>query len=591
MTFRLALIALLVALALPASAAGHATVTSTSPSQGAAVKKQPTQVVLRFSENVETQFGAVRVFDAQGKRVDQGSTSQPNGSSAAVKLKPGLPDGPYTATYNVVSADSHPVSGGFTFTVGRSGGQSAAAVGSLIDEGGTGAVTKTAFAVTKGVAYAATALLLGGALFLWLVWLPGLRQTAGAQPRWRRASEAAANRTRKIGVWAAVAGLLATAAGLAFQGASAAGTSFWSALDPTVIHDVLATSFGTAWAARLVAFLALVVVLALPPARARIPALRPASVGATGLALGRPPRPVVAVCALALVALAVTPALSGHANATDPRILMLGLDMAHVAAMSAWVGGVAFLVLVLPRATRLLETGERSQVLAVIVARFSTLAIVSVAALLASGVIQSWLHLHSFGELLSSGYGRAITIKSILVVVLIAAGAANRQRTLPRLRQAAAEGGSPGAAGVGLRRVIRGELALMAVAIGVTAVLVGYAPPATSASGPVSVNRDLGPARLEMTVAPARVGNNEIHLYLFDRKSGAQYDRPKEVSVSATLPDRRIGPLKLRTRKTGPGHYTVPAASLAPGGDWSLEVDALISEFDQYTTKVKVPIR
>ena len=124
-----------------------------------------------------------------------------------------------------------------------------------------------------------------------------------------------------------------------------------------------------------------------------------------------------------------------------------------------------------------------------IVARFSTIALISVAVLLASGVVQSVVHLHSFGELLSSGYGRAITIKSVLVVLLIAAGAVNRRRTLPRLRQAADQNSGPAAAGVGLRRVIRGELALMATAIAVTAALVGYAPPATSAAGPVSLNR------------------------------------------------------------------------------------------------------
>ena len=131
----------------------------------------------------------------------------------------------------------------------------------------------------------------------------------------------------------------------------------------------------------------------------------------------------------------------------------------------------------------------------------------------------------------------------------------------------------------------------MAVAIGVTAALVGYAPPATSAAGPASVSSNLGPARLELTVAPARAGANEIHLYLFDRRSGAQYDRPKQLDVTARLPEKRIGPLELKPRKTGPGHYTIPVATLAPAGEWRLDVDALVSEFDQYSTRLEVPIR
>ena len=140
------------------------------------------------------------------------------------------------------------------------------------------------------------------------------------------------------------------------QGATAVGTSFWAALDLTVIHDVLATSFGSAWAVRLAGFRRLARVA---PAWARIRA--PArSVGATGLALGRVSPPVLALAALALAALTVTPAFSGHANATDPRAVMLGVDVAHVAAMSAWVGGVAFLVAVVPAATRLLEPGSEA---------------------------------------------------------------------------------------------------------------------------------------------------------------------------------------------------------------------------------------
>ena len=150
---RAAALAVALVLALPAGAWGHATVTETSPSQGAALKSQPRQVVFRFTENVETRFGAVRVFDAAGRRVDTGTTTQPTPASAATRLKGGLGDGPYTATYQVVSADSHPVSGGYTFTVGRSGGRTAAAVAGLIDDGGPGPVTHTAFGVVKGMGY------------------------------------------------------------------------------------------------------------------------------------------------------------------------------------------------------------------------------------------------------------------------------------------------------------------------------------------------------------------------------------------------------------------------------------------------------
>ncbi len=96
---------------------------------------------------------------------------------------------------------------------------------------------------------------------------------------------------------------------------------------------------------------------------------------------------------------------------------------------------------------------------------------------------------------------------------------------------------------------------------------------------------------MELTVDPARPGLNEVHMYLFDRKSGAQYDRVKEMRVSAALPDKQIGPLHLRVQKAGPGHYVVRRAEIAPAGDWTLAFDARVSKFDAYSAKVEVQVK
>ena len=88
-------------------------------------ERAPGQVVLRFSEPVEIAFGAVRVFDADGAQVQQGEPFHPRGrdDEVAIRLRDGVADGGYTVTYRVVSADSHPVSGGFVFSVGKRGGR------------------------------------------------------------------------------------------------------------------------------------------------------------------------------------------------------------------------------------------------------------------------------------------------------------------------------------------------------------------------------------------------------------------------------------------------------------------------------------
>jgi copper transport protein len=144
--------------------------------------------------------------------------------------------------------------------------------------------------------------------------------------------------------------------------------------------------------------------------------------------------------------------------------------------------------------------------------------------------------------------------------------------------------------GVALRRSLRTEVALMLAVLSVTAALVSYAPP-VGATGPFSGSAVLGPARLELTVDPARVGSNQVHLYLFDRRTGRQWDRSRELTVAASLPDRQIGPLKLDAQQAGPGHYVIRRADLAPKGAWRLDVTSRASAFDEYAAHIKVPIR
>ncbi len=186
----LAALAILLVLLTPGAASAHAILESTTPQRGATLREQPRQVVLRFSESVEGNFGAVRVFDAAAKRVDDGHTVHPGGtgSQLAVGLKPGLPDGTYVATYRVISADSHPVSGGLVFSIGAPGAAATPTVSDLIGDSGTGPVTQAAFGLARGLTYLATALVLGGLAFLLAVWLPALRSAAGAGEEWVAAS-------------------------------------------------------------------------------------------------------------------------------------------------------------------------------------------------------------------------------------------------------------------------------------------------------------------------------------------------------------------------------------------------------------------
>jgi len=584
-----------VALLVPAAASAHARLEGTSPPQGAVVKWQPSAVVFEFDEPVEGNFGAVRAYDAAGERVDEGDAFHPDGEGPklGVHLKPDLPDGSYTATYRVVSADGHIVAGGFVFSIGKAGKAPTETVGELVGGSGNGKATEGAYGLARGLEYTAIALAVGGVAFLLLCWLPALGAAAGVGERSRRAAARAFARRLRILLWAAAAiGLIATAAQIVLEGAEAAGVSGFSALTKTVIEETLETRFGTVWGFAFLAWIAVAVLayfVGIAGRGTRDPLPHEQRGGSSG---GPSSRAFVALLMVVpLVYLVLCPALAGHGYSQSPVALNFPVNALHVGAMAVWLGGLATLLLVLPAATRAaVSPADRSRLLAGPLARFSTVALAGVALIMATGLIQAYVYVRHFGDLFSTGYGRAVLAKFLLLLCVIGIAAYNRRSSVPQLEAIAERGESPGRPGVLLRRALRAEVALLAVVIGVTAALASYAPPVSAEAGPFSTTAAVGPITMELDVDPARVGANQIHVYFFDSKTGAPYVKGKELTVTATLPEEEIGPLPLRVQDAGPGHYIVPSALLNAPGDWEVDLTLRVSEFDQLEKKIEVGI-
>lgn len=593
---RLAALMLATALVAPASASAHAVLLGSEPARGVTVQDPPTEVVLRFSEPVEAAFGALRVVDGDGGRVDDGRSGHPGGrkDELRVGLRSGLADGTYVATYRVISADSHPVSGGVVFSVGKAG-KAPANVETLLSAE-AGPVTRRGLKVARGIAYLMTVVVVGGVVFLLFVWSPAAR-AVGAPGA---AGVAFGQRLRRILEVGALAGVAATAAGLVLQAALASATTFWGALDAATLRELLETNFGQAWGVRLFAFAAVGIVAAALPPPVDVPAEAAATelpAPAPGLHAGPPPvtgggrTAMLVVAVVAAAALVVAPALAGHARATAPVVLNVAVDATHLAAISAWVGGLVVLLAAVPEATRALTAPERTRLLAAVLQRFSPLALACVALAVATGVVMSVVHLTAVGELVDSDWGRLVLAKIVLFGGLVALGAVNQRRVMPRLRALAADGSPPGDAGRVLRRTLRAEVALSVLVLAVTAVLVGISPPAAGAgTGPVSIEQKVGPLQLQATVDPGSAGVNELHLYLL-RPDGRPFGGTKELRMSAALPGEDIGPIAVEARRAGPGHYVVDALPLTPAGDWELAVAVRVSEFDQYDTRLEVPVR
>src|SRR6516225_3654034 len=115
----LALVACVLGTCAASAVRAHAFLDHASPAVGSSVPAAPAVVTLWFTQDLEPAFSDLTVTNEAGQRVDLGNAHIPQGSPAELQigLKP-LPRGTYTVSWHVVSVDTHPTEGTFTFDVG-----------------------------------------------------------------------------------------------------------------------------------------------------------------------------------------------------------------------------------------------------------------------------------------------------------------------------------------------------------------------------------------------------------------------------------------------------------------------------------------
>ena len=629
-----ALLGLLLALMLAGAtaASAHAALLSSDPAENAVVQTAPTQVVLRFSEQVTLATDDMRVFDPSGKRVDSGATGH-NGSddtTARVALASGLAQGTYTVAWRAISADTHPVSGAFTFSYGHTSSTTPVA-GEQPVKGTT--LVGALYGGSRTVQYGACALLVGSVALVLLCWPAGVRRRSVQR--------------LMLGGWAAL--LLATVAELLLRGPYEAATGIGQAFDLTVIQRTLGEHLGTMLVVRMLLLAAAGVFLSMLGGQNGVG--RPAedtdeagpTAGEPDPATERRLRATLGVAgAVIAIALACTWALADHASVGIQVALAVPLDVVHILAMSFWLGGLATVLVGL----RTPVSGGGIGVAQV--RRFSTVAMCSVSALVATGVYQAWRGLGSWGALTSTTYGRLLLVKIGAVVVILAAAwisrrwtallgsepepvpdthtetntdtdtadepvepaeepdpvrraqlerqnAARRTATAQRVREA-----SP-ARGMLVRSVLL-EVTFAVIVLIVTTLLTN-APPGRSVSeqakaagqvqqitsGPADLTLPFdtgGPGanakgKVSIEVDPARVGTNVLHAYVYD-SDGKPVDEP-ELDVTLTLPAKSLGPLPVKLSKLDIGHWAASALQLPMAGSWQLSVSVRSDAIDETT--------
>lgn len=591
--------------ASPASA--HAVLEGTDPGAGSTVARSPRAITLSFGESVEASLGAIRLYDSQEHRIDVGPPEHPNGRGSEVSASvPHLDDDSYVVTWRVVSADSHPVQGAFTFSVGTGApslkAQTLAA--RLLTENGGEATVGVTYALARLGVFVGLVLLIGAVGFLLLVWPDG------------RASR----RARAL-VWTGwVVATAATASGFVLQGVYAAALPLSDAFRPSIWTDLWDTRYGHVAVLRLlVLLLALPVLTLLLPRRTR----RGTGAEATGPPLAPLPGWWSGAAVLLGLALVVTPGLSGHAGTGIQVPLALLADTVHMAAASLWVGALPVLAwALLPRAD---VATLRSTI-----PRYSQLALGCVVALIVSGAYQSWRQVGSLHALTSTDFGRILLVKLGVFAALVIVAAWSRDVVNQKFRYAdddeesmevalvgASVGGGVGSGVPGapdpafagddgehyfdrapltdeqaarrLRRSVWLEVGIAVVVLAVTALLVNAAPAREESSGPWIGYIKTPTLWFDTNVVPASVGPNDVHVTAIT-PGGAPKDT-LEMSGTATDLDRDLGPIDIPLRRLAPGHYVSAGFRFPFAGRWRVEFTALVDETTSVTGSADITIR
>ncbi|MGW7312775.1 copper resistance CopC/CopD family protein [Streptomyces sp. NPDC054865] len=612
-----AVFALLLGGAGPASA--HASLSGSDPADGVVLKTAPRQVTLTFTESVSFSDDSVRVLSPDNERANPRPAQHADGkdNTARVELSETLPQGTYTVAWRVVSADGHPISGAFVFSVGKPSGTAAVVATGSPEDTAAGRL----YGFFRYVAYSGLALLVGAAAFVLVCW----------------PTSAAVRRVRRLPAVGWVTLAVSTLALFLLRGPYETGGPVTSAFDLAQVGRTATGRPGAALIVRLVLLAAAAVFL-----RRSVVRLERNAGGTPPGDLGAGVRLFGAALALAL---AFTWGAAEHAAAGIQVPLAVPVAVLHLVAMGVWLGGLITLLILLGRR----GPGGRD-VPASAIGRFSTLAFASVAVLVGTGTYQSWRQVGSWDALFTTSFGRTLVVKVAAVVLVLCAAYFSRRWTArlvqeappvaetsavpeparvravetvgaslcpvptgPRGAAGVPDGGEPGAdTGPsvaeadghrrGLRRTVAVEAVLGVAVLAITTLLTGTQPSraadgisAAAAQEPqakvVTIPFDMGTANhrgtVQITLAPGRVGENTVEAVVFTADGGLA--TVPELRLTLTQAELGIGPLdaELKNQK---GYWATYDLRLPMAGEWTLNLTVRTTDIDQVTVRDTVRV-
>ncbi len=524
-------------------AVAHALLVRADPPVNSQLREPPATLTLFFSEPLERRFSSVRVMDQDGNRVEQAVEFDDADDALMRVTLSALSPGFITVSWETVSTvDGHRITGSYPITILNEDGSLAAQPPEGTASTVAGDEADPARIVAKAALLIAGSLVAGTLAFLAFA-SPGTPGSvrAGFEPR-------------AVLVLAASFVVLAVAGVVDLQlQASDIGAG---------LGEVFDTRWGIRWLWRhlvlIVPALMLLPLVSAPKWRVTAALW---GLGGVGVYFG-------------------IAASSSHAAAGAGAFWAGSSDFIHLSAASVWIGMLALLVLYFRWTRRQLDGQERYEAQSIALRRFSLVAVLSVALLLFTGVVNAVIEVGSLGDLFDASYGQVLLIKLFLLVPLLAIGLRNAYLLRPQIVQETAARSTEqrrefiAELETELNKTMRWELGFAIAILAVVGLLVQLTPTRGRIDTPPQGETYVRTADEEGLFVTIRVDPNEPGANTFEVYLAGATDTVEQLRLEFVQPGGFGSPSRLALDASNPPTFYVGQGPfLTEAGEWTMTLN------------------
>ncbi|WP_171909078.1 copper resistance protein CopC [Paenibacillus sp. GP183] len=347
----------------PTQVIAHSILEKAYPEPNVNYPSSPSEIVLAFNERMENGLFYIKTYDGGGKALNTQPAEISKDQKELHQLLPKLPDGIYTVSYRIISADGHPIENSYIFTVGQAGDLTIKNAANVYVSKVGISQNDWLYWITR-ICYYFLLLSLTG----WIMWYHFLHfETV----EWRRGYHHAAKLLLMLYLIASIDSMLLQFSRLL--------TGF--GIDQFTV--ILKTSAGISW---LLTFLLIV----------------------PGYFILLKHK---LVDGLWVVSMLAAKSINGHAMGSKHPLFTVLMDVTHLFAASVWAGGLLYILLY-----------WRKQRMGVIhfLPVFSKAALISIITLTVTGTISTLIFLPNLQDILFTDWGLLLLAKIFIIFLVVA---------------------------------------------------------------------------------------------------------------------------------------------------------------------------